>query len=129
MARYEYSQGSSSKFWEIALDGTSVVTRWGKIGSKGQETTKSFETEREAKKEHDRLVAEKTKKGYVAAGETKIRGDAPADEVLQPKPRGQSRLAVIPSAAIELRSAGPARGTRRLRSASESRRWASSGCS
>jgi predicted DNA-binding WGR domain protein len=68
MARYEFEEGTSSKFWEIELDGTSVTTRWGRIGTEGQSKTKPFATEAAAKKEHDKLVAEKTKKGYVLAG-------------------------------------------------------------
>lgn len=64
-ARYfELVEGSSSKFWEIRLEGAAVTTRYGRIGTSGQSTTKGFPTEAMAQKEHDKLVLEKTKKGY-----------------------------------------------------------------
>jgi predicted DNA-binding WGR domain protein len=65
-ARYfEFSEGTSNKFWEIRLEGTAVMTRYGKIGADGQETMKEFDSDAKAKKEYDKLVGEKTKKGYV----------------------------------------------------------------
>ncbi|HEY1551443.1 MAG TPA: WGR domain-containing protein, partial [Kofleriaceae bacterium] len=64
MPRYEFSEGSSNKFWEIKLDGSSFTTSYGKIGTPGQTTLKQWKDAAEAKKEYDKLVAEKTKKGY-----------------------------------------------------------------
>src|SRR5215831_6720723 len=64
MARYEFSDGKSSKFWEIELSGTSFTVRFGRIGTSGQEQTKSYTSAELARKEHDKLVAEKTRKGY-----------------------------------------------------------------
>ncbi|HEX8538484.1 MAG TPA: WGR domain-containing protein [Cystobacter sp.] len=76
MPLYEFKEGSSSKFWEITLSGNSFTTRWGKIGTKGQEKTQSFSNAIEAKREHDKLIAEKTKKGYeLAEGQ-----EAPAED-------------------------------------------------
>ena len=43
MPRYEFSEGSSNKFWEISVDGTTVRTRYGKIGASGQLTIKEFD--------------------------------------------------------------------------------------
>ncbi|HWO23580.1 MAG TPA: WGR domain-containing protein [Kofleriaceae bacterium] len=68
MPRYEFSEGSSSKFWEITLSGTSFTTTYGKIGAKGQTTLKTFGSAAEAKQEYEKLVAEKVKKGYALAG-------------------------------------------------------------
>ena len=68
MPRYEFQEGTSSKFWEITLDGTSFTTKYGKIGTDGQETVKEWDDEDKAKKEYDKLVAEKTKKGYKLVG-------------------------------------------------------------
>jgi predicted DNA-binding WGR domain protein len=70
MARYEFSDGKSSKFWEIELSATSFTVKFGRIGTAGQEQTKSFTSAELARKEHDRLVAEKAKKGYIAVGGT-----------------------------------------------------------
>ena len=46
------------------MDGTDVKTRYGKIGTDGQTTLKSFDDAAGAQKEYDKLVKEKTKKGY-----------------------------------------------------------------
>ncbi|MFT3698903.1 MAG: WGR domain-containing protein [Kofleriaceae bacterium] len=68
MPRYELSEGTSNKFWDIKLDGKSFTTTYGKIGSNGQTTIKKFATPAAAQKEHDKLIAEKTKKGYSLVG-------------------------------------------------------------
>jgi predicted DNA-binding WGR domain protein len=68
MPRYEFKEGTSNKFWVINLDGTSFSTTYGKIGTDGQETVKDWGDEDKAKKEYDKLVAEKVKKGYKLVG-------------------------------------------------------------
>jgi DNA ligase-1 len=62
---FEFADEKSSKFWEITLDGTSVTVRYGKIGASGQTQTKTFADATAAQKHHDKLVEEKTEKGYV----------------------------------------------------------------
>jgi DNA ligase-1 len=65
-ARYfELVEGNSSKFWEVRIEGALLTTRYGRIGTSGQSSTKSFASDVLARKEHDKLVAEKCKKGYV----------------------------------------------------------------
>ncbi len=72
MPRYELTDGSTSKFWQIDLDGDSFTTTFGKIGTSGQSKTKSFDDAEVAQKNYDKLIAQKTKKGYSAvAGATK----------------------------------------------------------
>lgn len=68
MRRYEFVEGSSKKFWEIELEGESFTTRWGRIGTDGQEKTQDFDSAADARKAHDKLVAEKEKKGYRLVG-------------------------------------------------------------
>ncbi len=68
MPRYEFVEGTSKKFWEIAVAGKAVTTKWGRLGTPGSEKTKAFASPAAAQKEHDKLVAEKTKKGYAAVG-------------------------------------------------------------
>ncbi|MEW6282217.1 MAG: WGR domain-containing protein [Candidatus Eremiobacterota bacterium] len=63
--RFEFVEGTSSKFWEISLEGDSFTVRYGRIGTDGQTQTRCFDTEEKARKEHDKLVEEKLKKGYV----------------------------------------------------------------
>jgi predicted DNA-binding WGR domain protein len=62
---FEFVDDSSSKFWEITLNGNDVTTCWGRIGSDGQSKTKSFGSPEKAQAEYDKLIAEKTEKGYV----------------------------------------------------------------
>jgi predicted DNA-binding WGR domain protein len=68
MPRYEFSDGKSNKFWEIELDGKSFTTTYGRIGTDGQATTKDWKTEAEASKQYEKLIAEKTGKGYTLVG-------------------------------------------------------------
>ncbi|MFP2927328.1 WGR domain-containing protein [Pyxidicoccus sp. 3LG] len=69
MPRYEFKEGSSSKFWEITLSGNTFTARWGRIGTDGQSKTQTFDSPAAAQKEYDKLVREKEKKGYELAGE------------------------------------------------------------
>lgn len=62
---FEFVDGPSSKFWEVWTDGVEVVTQWGKIGTAGRETRKAFPDAAKTQKEYDKLVTEKTGKGYV----------------------------------------------------------------
>lgn len=78
MPRYEFAEGGSNKFWEITLEGTSFKTTYGKIGAAGQTTVKSFKSEAEAKKEADKITAEKVKKGYQLVGGGAAPAAAPA---------------------------------------------------
>jgi predicted DNA-binding WGR domain protein len=64
MRRFELVEGSSKKFWEIELQGTGYTVRWGRIGTNGQSQQKSFASTEKAQAEHDKLIAEKQKKGY-----------------------------------------------------------------
>jgi len=66
--RHELVEGTSSKFWEIKLEGKAVLTRYGRIGSEGKVTQKGFGNAIAAQKEHDKLVASKVKKGYRRVG-------------------------------------------------------------
>jgi uncharacterized protein (TIGR02996 family) len=68
MPRYEFSEGDSSKFWEIKLEGKAFTTTWGRIGAAGQSKTKTFGSDAQARKEYEKLIAEKVNKGYVEAG-------------------------------------------------------------
>ncbi len=63
--RFEFVQGTSSKFWEIEVHGNDLTTRWGRIGSKGQEKTKSFASEAKASAEARKLLESKGAEGYV----------------------------------------------------------------
>ena len=62
---FEFSGGSSEKFWEISLTGDSFTVRFGRIGTAGQSQTKCFADEARAKREAEGLIMEKLRKGYI----------------------------------------------------------------
>src|SRR6185503_3796842 len=55
-------------FWEISLEGSSYTTRYGKIGTDGQTTSKNWGSPANAKREYEKIIAEKVKKGYQQIG-------------------------------------------------------------
>ncbi|RVU15097.1 WGR domain-containing protein, partial [Methylobacterium oryzihabitans] len=67
MQRYELTAGSSSKFWEAGIRGNVLTVRFGRIGTQGQSKDKTFAAPAAAQAELDRLVREKTGKGYLPA--------------------------------------------------------------
>ena len=129
MPRYEFSEGTSNKFWEITLEGASFTTRYGKIGTDGQVTLKEFDSPDKAKKEYEKLVAEKEKKGYelVSGGASKAapaKAAAPApakkaskpsfddegdDEDAPPKAKAAPAKAAAPAPAKKAASGGARR--------------------
>ena len=62
--RFECVEGTSSKFWEVAVHGTAVTVRFGRIGTTGQTQTKSLASDAAAKKHTEKLIGEKSRKGY-----------------------------------------------------------------
>ena len=65
--RFELIGGGSDKFWEIEVRGKDVTVRYGRRGSSGQTNTKTFPEDAAAQKHADKLIQEKTEKGYVEA--------------------------------------------------------------
>ena len=98
MPRYEFRDGTSGKFWEIELSGSEFTVRYGSLGAKGREQTKSFATPELARREHDKLVAEKLRKGYAAVGDAGAPAAAPAAP-----PSGPAAPAGAPPSAAALR--------------------------
>jgi DNA ligase-1 len=65
MKRYfEFVEGTSSKFWEVAQTDHTVTVRFGRIGTDGQTQTKPFGDAAAATKHAEKLIREKTAKGY-----------------------------------------------------------------
>ncbi len=60
----EYSDGSSSKFYSLAVVGTAVNIHFGRIGTAGQSQTKQFGTATEASNFAEKQIASKLAKGY-----------------------------------------------------------------
>lgn len=63
--RFEFVDDKSSKFWEITQTDTAVTVRYGRLGTNGQTQTKSFTDPAAAAQHSEKLIAEKTEKGYV----------------------------------------------------------------
>jgi predicted DNA-binding WGR domain protein len=66
--RFELVEGSSSKFWEIKVDGASFTVTFGRLGTAGQSKTTTCASEDAVNKEAEKLIREKTKKGYHEPG-------------------------------------------------------------
>jgi DNA ligase-1 len=62
---FEFVEGSSAKFWEISAEGNEVAVRFGRIGTQGQKQTKTLADADAAARHIEKLIGEKTKKGYV----------------------------------------------------------------
>ena len=68
--RFEFVEGSSSKFWEIEVEGPRMTVCFGRVGTAGSPKDKTFASAAESEREAAKLVAEKTRKGYVEVGAT-----------------------------------------------------------
>jgi predicted DNA-binding WGR domain protein/tetratricopeptide (TPR) repeat protein len=63
--KFIYQDDKSHKFWDIEITGNSFTVYFGKAGTQGQTQTKDHASEAECKKAVEKLITEKTKKGYV----------------------------------------------------------------
>lgn len=104
MVRYEYHDDKSSKFWEARVAGETLTVRFGRIGTSGQTKDKSFANAAAAQKEYDKLVKEKTGKGYVAAGESAAPAPAAQPKAEKPivaKPAAEAEAVETPKEPVE----------------------------
>ncbi|EFC2239249.1 DUF4132 domain-containing protein [Escherichia coli] len=65
MRHFIYQDEKSHKFWAVEQQDNELHISWGKIGTHGQSQIKSFADAAAAAKAQQKLIAEKTKKGYV----------------------------------------------------------------
>lgn len=56
--------GAEHKFYEVTVDGQELTIRYGRIGTDGQTTQKTFADPAKAQAEADKKIREKRKKGY-----------------------------------------------------------------
>ena len=99
--RFEFSEGSSNKFWEVWVDGDDMKTCYGKIGTSGSTTLKGGGSPEGAVKLMNKLIAEKTKKGYAEAGGGGAAAPAPAAAAPQPAAAAPAKKAPQKAAAEE----------------------------
>lgn len=116
--RFEFEEGNSSKFWEIQLDGESVTTWWGKIGTAGQSKTLDFDSEAEAKKQYDKLVVEKTKKGYEEVGGGSGGDEDDEDEAPPPRAKAAAPAKAAPAKVAPVKAAAKPAAAKKVSSGS-----------
>ncbi len=100
--RFEFEEDGSSKFWEVVVSGNDCTVRFGKIGAAGQKKLKQLASPEAATKEMDKLVREKTGKGYQ---EVKPKGVKAPKAVDAPKPVAAPPAPTEPWGTPELRQA------------------------
>jgi uncharacterized protein (TIGR02996 family) len=64
MRTFEYHDGRSARFWSVERQGTTLLLRSGKVGSRGRAQIKRFPDEEAARRQADKLVRAKLAKGY-----------------------------------------------------------------
>lgn len=64
--RFEMTEGSSRKFWQVTVTGGEVTVQFGRVGTAGQTKVKMFADDVAAAAHATKLIAEKTGKGYRA---------------------------------------------------------------
>ncbi|MCX5415390.1 DUF4132 domain-containing protein [Streptomyces sp. NBC_00059] len=78
MRRWEFVEGSASKFWETGAEGTVVTVRYGRCGSDGRTQSKEYPSAEAAEAQVLKTIAEKERKGYREVGAS---GSTPAASV------------------------------------------------
>jgi predicted DNA-binding WGR domain protein len=70
MKRYFINlEGEANKFWSVETDSDTYTVIFGKIGTQGRQSSKSFATSAFCETEVAKLIAGKTRKGYVETQE------------------------------------------------------------
>ncbi|GGF23348.1 leucine-rich repeat domain-containing protein [Flavobacterium limi] len=65
-----FKDDKSDKFWNITVSGLSFTVTFGKSGTAGQSSNKTFDQETTCLTQAQKLIQEKLKKGYVEEGQT-----------------------------------------------------------
>lgn len=66
---FTFTDGTSNKFWQIETHKNVFTVTYGRIGNAGQSQTKAFADAATCQKEAEKLIREKTNKGYVEEGQ------------------------------------------------------------
>jgi predicted DNA-binding WGR domain protein len=102
--RFTMVEGTSAKFWHIALGSASYEVHFGRIGTLGQRKAKSFPDESAAQAEYAKLIREKLGKGYREVS------DANDDAQATPAPvqaAAQRSRTIATKAAVPVNAAAP----------------------
>jgi predicted DNA-binding WGR domain protein/DNA polymerase III delta prime subunit len=63
--RWVFTDATSNKFWEAGIIDNKLIIRFGRIGTKGQVQVKTFPDAETTEREKEKMVREKTGKGYI----------------------------------------------------------------
>lgn len=69
---FRLTSDTSNKFWAIQLNDSSFTVHFGRVGTAGQSQEKTYPTPEAAKREYDKLIKEKTGKGYIEMAEGSV---------------------------------------------------------
>lgn len=81
---FRYNDSKSDKFWKITLDGATHTVHYGRVGTQGQQKTKEFDSDTKALADSNKLIAQKTKKGYVEIQRAETQTDPPSSDEKPP---------------------------------------------
>lgn len=82
MNTFIYQDEKSHKFWAIEQQDNELHLHWGKVGTNGQRQIKTFTDAAAASKAGQKLINEKTRKGYVA--DTPVSQPATVEQLTAP---------------------------------------------
>lgn len=88
---FHNTQPGHNKFWSVAVAGNMLVTAYGKIGTKGQKTTKAFATHAEAVAAATKLKSQKMAKGYESTSNKETSFEVP----VPPKPKAEDKPVTV----------------------------------
>ena len=95
MRRFEFVDDESNKFWEANVNGKTLNITFGKIGTRGQSKPKNFATPEKANAEMEKLIKEKTSKGYVEKGKGKTSIKSIYPEIKRLKDAGATLIRTV----------------------------------
>ncbi len=78
MRTFQLNKGKSHQFWNIEVKGKSFTITEGKVGTLGKTQTKSFASPKAARDAAEKLINQKTKKGFVETTPKPLSADAEA---------------------------------------------------
>lgn len=79
------TEDNHQKFYTLSLQKNVVSAHFGRIGSDGQRKDTTFDSETEAQKQFETLLAQKKKKGYVEQQSNETNGHAKPTKAMKPK--------------------------------------------
>jgi len=105
--RLTFTEGTSAKFWEVEVRGAELHIAWGKLGTAGQSQVKALASPEAAAKEAQKLIADKTKKGYVAEAGARVEPEREATTTPAAKPVAKTSTKSAKKAAPPAKTTAP----------------------